>query len=79
MMSNEQALSLVSVWLGRAREKHPEYASGTMEAFSVVCEEFFEFKRAIDQESPERQREEALDIVVTALRFVIGEHEKDAR
>ena len=75
MIEDGEAFCLLRVWLDKAREKHPDYANGTLEAFGVVCEEFFEFKTAIDCESPERQREEALDVAVTALRFVIGEHE----
>lgn len=79
MMTDEQGLSLLNEWLGMAREKHPDYADGKEEACDVITEEFFEFVRAIETESAERQREEALDVAVTALRFILGEHERDAR
>lgn len=76
-MTDDQALSLLNVWLGRAREKHPAFARNQWEAYHVIADEVLELRHAIGSESRQRQRDEALDVAVTALRFVIGEHEHD--
>ena len=78
MMTDEQGLSLLNEWLGRARTKHEKFAQGAHDAYMVIADEVFELKHAVAHESKERQREEALDVAVTALRFVLGEHEGDA-
>ena len=75
MLTDEQAFSLLNVWLGRARALHPEYARNCYEAGEVIHDEMEELMQAIGCESRKRQQEEALDVAVTALRFVIGEHE----
>ena len=77
MLTDDQALSLLNVWLGRARELHPEYARNQYEAGEVIHDEMMELMQAIGCESRKRQQEEALDVAVTALRFVIGEHEHE--
>ena len=53
--------------MGEAREKHPwpEHADGKYQALGVV-----------GKETPERMRDEALDVAVTALRMWAGEHER---
>lgn len=60
--------------LARAREKHPNYAVGGLDAWSVIASELFELRHAIYSESDERQKEEAIDVAVTAIRFILGEH-----
>ena len=57
-----------------AREKHPRFAVDAEAACEVIGEEWAELCHAVEHESPERQRDEALDVAVTALRFVAGEH-----
>lgn len=57
-----------------ARRKHPEYAEGRYQALGVIGEEYRELERAVEKESPERQAAEALDVAITALRFVQEEH-----
>lgn len=59
-----------------ARKKHPDYAAGNKAAFDVIMDEVSELSQAISYESEERQIEEAMDVAVTAMRFVLGEHKK---
>lgn len=40
----------------------------------VIGEEWAELSQAVDQESQDRQHDEALDVAATAIRFTIGEH-----
>ena len=40
----------------------------------VIGEEWAELSQAVDQESQDRQLDEALDVAATAIRFAIGEH-----
>ena len=64
--------------MGEAREKHPwpEHADGKYQALGVVGEEYHELVIAVEKETPERMRDEALDVAVTALRMWAGEHER---
>ena len=39
-------------------------------------EEYHELVIAVEKETPERMRDEALDVAVTALRMWAGEHER---
>lgn len=57
-----------------ARKKHPVFAEGKYHALGVIGEEYRELERAVERESPERQAAEALDVAITALRFVQEEH-----
>lgn len=61
-----------------ARRKHPLFAEGRYQALGVIGEEYRELERTVERESPERQAAEALDVAITALRFVQGEHEHGA-
>jgi len=72
----EQTISLVSKRLGEAREKHPSYAHGAYDAYHVIVDEVLELRHAVGHEPRDRQISEALDVIVTALRFVMGEHLK---
>lgn len=56
-----------------AKDKHPVFARGKKNALDVITDEVEEFKQAINKESRERQREEAWDIIVCCLRFILGE------
>lgn len=62
--------------MGEAREKHPVFAEGKYHALGVIGEEYRELVHAVEHESPERIRDEALDVAVTALRLWMGEHEE---
>lgn len=77
-MESEQRLRLallkLEIRMEEACIKHPVFAHGTAEAFRVIEDEFEEFCHAIENESPERQVDEALDVAATCLRFVRGDH-----
>lgn len=60
--------------VAHARAKHPKYARGASRALEVIKSEFDELTHAVNHESPWRQYDEALDVLVTALRFVANEH-----
>ena len=62
--------------MGEAREKHPVFAEGRYHALGVIGEEYRELVHAVEHETPERIRDEALDVAVTALRLWLGEHEE---
>ena len=62
--------------MGEAREKHPVFAEGKYHALGVIGEEYRELVHAVEHESPERIRDEALDVAVMALRLWMGEHEE---
>lgn len=61
--------------LDNARKKHRVFAQGKEEALEVIREEFLEFEQAIKMESGQRQVGEALDVMATCARFILGEHE----
>lgn len=63
----EQALAALMQRLSEARGKHP-----------VFAEEYRELVYAVEHETPERIRDEALDVAVTALRLWLGEHKVGA-
>lgn len=69
-----QALFMLARRLEEAREKHPVFAENAEEAVEVIEAEFWELQYAREQESADRQLDEALDVAVTAIRFAIGEH-----
>lgn len=75
-LTDERAQSLLSHRIGQARKKHPDYAQGAFAAYQVIVDEVLELRHAVGHESRERQIDEALDVAATAMRFVMGEHEK---
>lgn len=58
--------------------KHPVFAEGKYHALGVIGEEYRELVYAVEHETPERIRDEALDVAVTALRLWLGEHKVGA-
>lgn len=72
-----QAIAAVAVRMSEARAKHPwpAHAYGPYQALGVIEEEVRELAHAVEHETPERARDEALDSIVTALRMWLGEHE----
>lgn len=61
-----------------ARKKHHVFAEGKYHALGVIGEEFRELEHAVLHESEERQKDEALDVAITAIRFVQEEHRHGA-
>lgn len=47
-------------------------------SLGVIGEEFRELEHAVLHESEERQKDEALDVAITAIRFVQEEHRHGA-
>lgn len=74
-MTEEQIFSAISVRVGEARGKHPEFARDQYEAGEVIHDEVRELMQAIGCESRQRQIDEALDVIATCFRFIAGEHE----
>lgn len=70
----QHAIFMLARRLEEAREKHPIFAESAEEAVEVIGEEWAELSQAVDQESQDRQHDEALDVAATAIRFTIGEH-----
>lgn len=71
----KHAIFMLARRLEEAREKHPIFAESAEEAVEVIGEEWAELSQAVDQESRDRQYDEALHVAATAIRFAIGEHE----
>lgn len=69
----EQALAALMQRLSEARGKHPVFAEGKYHALGVIGGEYRELVHAVEHETPERIRDEALDVAVTALRLWLGE------
>lgn len=69
-----QTIFMLARRLEEARGKHPVFAESAEEAVEVIEAEFWELQYAREQESADRQLDEALDVAVTAIRFAIGEH-----
>lgn len=65
----------VTLRLEYARTKHPVFAEGKYQALGVIGAEYQELEYAVEHESPQRQEDEALDVITSPLRFAIGEHE----
>ena len=65
----------VTARLVAASAKHPRWQPSALYGFHVIEAEFQEFADAVRFESPYRQHDEALDVIVTALRFVGKEWE----
>lgn len=59
-----------------ARAKHPMWEQGRFYALGVIEDEFEELEHAVEHESRERQVYEALDVIATCVRFILGEHLK---
>ena len=73
---------LLDVLAGRmvhARSTHPDFAAGAADAVAVIGGEYAELVRAVREETPERLLDEGLDVAVTALRLVNGEHGNDGK
>ena len=62
--------------VSEARRKHPVFAEGKYHALDVIGAEYEELTRSVERETPERMKDEALDVAVTALRMWAGEHER---
>lgn len=73
---DERVLAALMRRLSEARGKHPVFAEGKYHALGVIGAEYEELTRSVERETPERMKDEALDVAVTALRMWAGEHER---
>lgn len=72
------ALEIVAIELGKAKGKHPVFPDNPTEALCLITEEHGELAATInDDESKERQIEEAAHVAVTAIRFIEGKLRND--
>lgn len=63
--------------LEHARIRHPDWQSKDIYyAKNAIAGEFEELEYAIENESQQRQFDEALDVIATAIRFANWEFEK---
>ena len=54
-----------------AKSKHPDWAGkGHYWALGVILDEVDELIHAVENETPERQKEEAKDVAATCIRFI---------
>jgi hypothetical protein len=61
--------------LVHARHKHPDNGGSRRGSFIAIDNEMDELFRAMHMETEDRQDDEALDVVVTGIRFRLGEYE----
>ena len=72
-------LTAICVRLEHARKKHQVFAEGAYHALGVIEAEFHELEYAVEHESEERQKDEALDVIATCVRFWCGGHRTESR
>lgn len=77
-MKDSDVMQAIARRVDEARQKHPLFAEGTYNALGVIEAEFRELEWAVEHESNDRQRDEALDVIATCFRFLCREHEGDA-
>ncbi len=70
-----QTIFMLARRLEEARGKHPVFAESAEEAADVIESEFWELQYAWEQESQDRQIDEALDVAATVVRFVGKEYD----
>lgn len=72
-----ELLDAVAERMDHARKKHPVFAEGRFQALGVIHAEYREMEHAVTRdEGKGRERDEALDVVATCLRFWLGEHDR---
>ena len=70
-----QVLFMLAARLEHARSKHPwpQDAPNAFAAFRAFAEEAEEVNRAMCMETPDRVRDELLDVMAVAVRMLLGE------
>lgn len=74
MLKGANLVHDIAVRIAEARDKHPEFATGLINAAWVVHGEMDELLEAAIEEPIERAEDEALDVVVTAVRLINREY-----
>lgn len=72
-----QTLDDIEERLRYARRVHPHHADDLLGSLAAIREEVDELEQAIRHETPERVRDEALDVAVTVIRLLEGEAAKE--
>ena len=67
-------MQAIALRLEQARDKHPLYAEGPYHALGVIHAEFKELEHAVEHETEARQKDEALDVIATSVRFLGEEY-----
>ncbi len=70
-----QTLFMLAARLEHARSKHPwpEHTPNAFAAFRALGDECEEVNRALCRETPDRVRDELLDVMAVAVRMLLGE------
>lgn len=78
-----QVLFMLAARLEHARGKHPwpDHTPNLFAAFRALADEAEEVNRAMCMETPDRVRDELLDVMAVAVRMLLGEcrGERNAR
>ena len=75
ILHGEELLRKIANRLIHARSKHPTFAEGVYQGLSRITEEHEELVHAVEHETPERQFDEDLDVIATAVRFANREYD----
>ncbi len=75
ILHGEELLRRIADRLIHARTKHPEFAVGVYQGLSRITDEHEELVHAVEKETPERQFDEDLDVIATAVRFANREYD----
>ena len=75
-----QVLFMLAARLEHARRKHPwpEHTPNFLAAFRALGDEAEEVNCAICRETPDRVRDELLDVMAVAVRMLLGECQEQA-
>ena len=75
ILKGEALLRKIAERLIHARNKHPIFAEGVYQGLSRITDEHEELVYAVERETQERQFDEDLDVIATAIRFANGEYD----
>ncbi len=67
-------LKKIVLRLRHARDKHPVFAQNVYHCLGVITAEHEELVYAVEYETSERQQDETLDVIATAIRFANEEY-----
>lgn len=74
-MTDQQALAELQAGIERARKLHPQFARNRKEGLKAIRSEIYELGQAIAcKEGIDREKAEALDVAITAMRYYLGEY-----
>jgi hypothetical protein len=75
---HDKTIEILGTQLANAEIKHPVFCKSNEHAVTIITEELGELAQAVlNEESKERQIEEAAHVAVTAIRFIEGKLQND--